>query len=67
MGRIFVELESPEKFFRLARAAGWTLIFLYPKKRMLFMTDRAGYMYYVKVSDDSPWMNAKFAIVNDLK
>jgi hypothetical protein len=34
---------------------------------MLFMTDRAGYMYYVKTSEGSPWMGAKFAIVNDLK
>jgi len=31
------------------------------------MTDRAGYMYYVKTSEGSPWMGAKFAIVNDLK
>jgi hypothetical protein len=34
---------------------------------MLFMTDRPGYMYYVKTSEGSPWMGAKFAIVNDLK
>jgi hypothetical protein len=66
-GRIFIKLESPEELFRLARAAGWTLIFLYPKKRMLFMTDRAGYTYYVKLSDGSPWMTARFAVVNEFK
>jgi hypothetical protein len=54
VGRTFFEFESPEELFRLARAAGWTLIFLYPKRRTLFMTDRAGYLYYVRLSDGSP-------------
>jgi hypothetical protein len=40
---------------------------LHTKRQTLFMMDRAGYVYYVKVSGDSPWMSAKFAIVNDLK
>jgi hypothetical protein len=31
------------------------------------MTDRAGYMYYVKLSDGSPWMSARFAVVNEFK
>jgi hypothetical protein len=66
-GRVLIELESPEELFRLARAAGWILIFLYSKKRRLFMTDRAGYMYYVRLSDGSPWMSARFAVVNELK
>jgi len=66
-GRVLIKLESPEELFRLARAAGWTLIFLYPKKRTLFMTDRANSTYYVRLSDGSPWMSARFAIVNELK
>jgi hypothetical protein len=66
-GRVYIKLESPEELFRLARAAGWTLIFLYSKRRTLFMTDRAGYFYYVKLSDDSPWMSARFAVVNEFK
>jgi hypothetical protein len=66
-GRVYIKLESPEELFRLARAAGWTLIFLYPKRRTLFMTDRAGYFYYVRLSDDSPWMSARFAVVNEFK
>jgi hypothetical protein len=43
------------------------LIFLYPKRRTLFMTDRAGYFYYVRLSDGSPWMSARFAVVNEFK
>jgi hypothetical protein len=66
-GRVYIKLESPEELFRLARAAGWTLIFLYPKRRTLFMTDRAGYLYYVRLSDGSPWMSARFAVVNEFK
>jgi hypothetical protein len=66
-GRVYIKLESPEELFRLARAAGWTLIFLYPKRRTLFMTDRANSTYYVRLSDDSPWMSTRFAIVNELK
>jgi len=65
--KFYIKLESPEELFRLARAAGWTLIFLYPKKRTLFMTDKAGYMYYVRLSDDSPWMSARYAVINEFK
>jgi len=65
--RFYIKLESPEELFRLARAAGWTLIFLYPKRRTLFMADRAGYFYYVRLSDGSPWMSARFAVVNEFK
>ena len=67
MGQGLIELESPEELFRLARAAGWTLIFLYPKRRRLFMSGRAGYIYYVRLSDGSPWMSARFAVVNEFK
>jgi hypothetical protein len=65
--RFYIKLKSPEELFRPARAAGWTLIFLYPKRRTLFMTDRAGYFYYVRLSDGSPWMSARFAVVNEFK
>jgi hypothetical protein len=34
---------------------------------MLFTTYRAGYFYYVKLSDGSPWMSARFAVVNEFK
>jgi len=67
VGQGLIELESPEELFRLARAAGWTLIFLYPKRRRLFMSGRAGYIYYVRLSDGSPWMSARFAVVNEFK
>ena len=66
-GRVYIKLESPEELFRLARAAGWTLIFLYPKKLTLFMTDRTNSTYYVRLSDDSPWMSARFAVINEFK
>jgi hypothetical protein len=67
LGRILVEIESPEEFFRLARMAGWARVLLHTKKQTLFVIDKSGYVYYVKVSGDSPWMSAKFAVVNELK
>jgi hypothetical protein len=66
-GRTFFEFESPEELFRIAAAADWPAVLLNARKRMLFAMVGFGYVYYAKITDDSPWMSARFAIVNELK
>jgi hypothetical protein len=66
-GRTFFEFESPEELFRIAAAAHWPAVLLNARKRMLFAVVGFGYVYYAKITDDSPWMSARFAIVNELK
>jgi hypothetical protein len=67
VGRAFFEFESPEGLFRIAGAADWSAVLLHAKKRMLFAMVGTCYVYYAKVTDDSPWMSAGFAVVNELK
>jgi hypothetical protein len=67
LGKSLIELESPEELFRIAGAADWPAVLLHAKRRMLFAMVGTGYVYYAKITDDSPWMSAKFAIVNELK
>jgi hypothetical protein len=45
LGRILVEIESPEEFFRLARMTGWTRVLLHTKKQTFFVIDKSGYVY----------------------
>jgi hypothetical protein len=66
-GRTFFEFESPEELFRIAAAAHWPAVLLNAKKLMLFAVVGFGHVYYAKITDDSPWMSTRFAIVNELK
>jgi hypothetical protein len=66
-GRTFFEFESPEELFRIAAAARWPAVLLNARKRTLFAIVGFGHVYYAKITDDSPWMSARFATVNELK